>query len=117
MRNSSSDATQNSATCTRVSRPDGSSRAAVRGLRASMRASISRLSPIASERAPTIASVIQSRSCPDGTPPTASSAPTYANGSAKSVCSIFTSDAKRSGRAVAALLMSAGALLLHRTTV
>ena len=33
-----------------------------------MRASINRLSAIASERAPTIATVIQSRSCADGTP-------------------------------------------------
>ena len=51
---------------TTVSRPPGSSRAAVRGLRASMPASISRLRPIASDRAPTIATVIQRRSCADG---------------------------------------------------
>ncbi len=43
-------------------RPAGSSRDAVRGLRASSSASISRLSPIASVRAPTIATVIQSQS-------------------------------------------------------
>src|SRR5438445_9308155 len=77
--------------------PLGNSRRAVRGLRASMRMSTSRLSPIANERAPTIASVIQSRSCADGVPATARNAPTYANGSAKTVCSIFTSRAKRAG--------------------
>ena len=60
----------------RVSAPDGSSRPAVRGFAASMRASIRRLSAIASERAPTIATVIQSRSCADGTPSTARNAPT-----------------------------------------
>ena len=43
--------------------PLGSSRPAVRGLRASIPASIRRLSAIASDRAPTIASVIQRRSC------------------------------------------------------
>ena len=46
----------------RESGPAGSSREAVRGLRASSSASISRLSPIASVRAPTIATVIQSQS-------------------------------------------------------
>ena len=56
-----------------------------------MRASISRFSAIASDRAPTIASVIQSRSCADGMPSTARNAPTYANGSAKIVCSNLTS--------------------------
>ena len=50
---------------------------------------------IASERAPTIANVIQRRSCAEGTTCTLSSAPMYANGSANTVCSIFTSDAKR----------------------
>ena len=43
--------------------PRGSSRLAVRGLRASIPASIRRFSAIASERAPTIATVIQTRSC------------------------------------------------------
>ena len=84
---------------TRESMPAGSSRPAVRGLRASISASINLLSPIASERAPTIARVIHKRSCPDGTSCTARNAPMYANGSAKTVCSIFTSDAKRRGRA------------------
>jgi hypothetical protein len=55
-----------------------------------MPASASRLSAIASERAPTIATVIQRRSCADGVLPTARNAPTYANGSAKTVCSILT---------------------------
>ena len=50
------------------------------GSRRRCRASISRFSAIASERAPTIATVIQSRSCADGTPSTARNAPTYANG-------------------------------------
>ena len=49
--------------------PHGSSRPAVRGLRASTPASISRLSAIASVRAPTIATVIQSRSRARGAPP------------------------------------------------
>src|SRR5947207_245459 len=83
--------------CGAESCPLGSSRPAVRGLRASMPTSTSRFSAIASERAPTIASVIQNRSCADGAPPTARNAPTYANGSAKTVCSIFTSRAKRAG--------------------
>src|SRR5512133_2122585 len=90
---------QNTTTCARESRPAGSSRVAVRGLRASISASTSRLMLIASERAPTIASVIQTKSCSDGSSFLHSSAPMYANGSAKPVCSIFTSDAKRRGRA------------------
>src|ERR1022692_1909738 len=96
-RKSPSDTAQNSATWTTDSWPLGSSRPAVRGLRASSRASISRLSAIASDRAPTIATVIQTRSCPLGHAFTARNAPTYANGSAKTVCSIFTSRAKRVG--------------------
>ena len=80
-----------------MSRPAGSSRPAVRGLRASISASISRFSAIASDRAPTIATVIQTRSCALGTASTARNAPTYANGSAKTVCSILTSEAKRRG--------------------
>ena len=74
-----------------MSAPDGSSRPAVRGFAASIRASISRFNAIASDRAPIIATVIQIRSCADGTPPTARNAPTYANGSAKIVCSNLTS--------------------------
>src|SRR5436853_7262115 len=62
-----------------------------------MRASTSRFSAIASDRAPTIASVIQTRSCADGRPCTARNAPTYANGSAKTVCSILTRRANRAG--------------------
>jgi hypothetical protein len=41
-----------------------------------MRASTNRLSPIASDRAPTIATVIQTRSRALGTAPTARKAPT-----------------------------------------
>ena len=48
-----------------VNAPDGSSRVAVRGFAASIPASISRFSAIASERAPAIATVIQRRSCPE----------------------------------------------------
>ena len=49
-------------TCARESAPAGSSREAVRGFRASSSASISRFRPIASVRAPTIATVTQSQS-------------------------------------------------------
>ncbi len=62
-----------------------------------MRASMRRFSAMARLRAPTIATVIQRRSCALGIPSTARNAPMYANGSAKIVCSIFTSDAKRRG--------------------
>jgi len=62
-----------------------------------MPASMSLFRPMARDLAPTIASVIQSRSCPLGTALTARTAPPYANGSAKTVCSILTSDAKRLG--------------------
>ena len=58
------------------------------------------------DRAPTIAAVSQTRSCADGIPSTASSAPMYANGSAKTVCSILTSDAKRRGRAGSAVSLT-----------
>ena len=82
----------------RESCPAGSSRAAVRGLRASISASIRRFSAIASERAPTIATVIQSEVVRRRhAAARARNAPTYANGSAKTVCSIFTSRAKRRG--------------------
>ncbi len=97
-----SETAQNRATWTTESWPLGISRPAVRGLRASSRASISRFSAIASDRAPTIATVIQTRSCPLGHAFTARNAPTYANGSAKTVCSIFTSRAKRVGRGASA---------------
>ncbi len=75
-RKSASDARQKTTTWAIESWPLGISRPAVRGLRASIPASIRRLSAIASERAPTIASVIQSRSCPLGLPFTARKAPT-----------------------------------------
>ena len=74
--------------------PRGSSRPAVRGFRASILASMSRFSAIAKLRAPTIATVIQTRSAALGTPSTARKAPTYAKGSAKTVCSSLTSDEK-----------------------
>ena len=51
------------------------SRRAVRGLRASMAASISRFSAIARLRAPTIATVIQTSWLADGTSPSARIAP------------------------------------------
>ena len=57
-------------------RYSGEAARAVRGFRASIPASIRRLRAIASERAPTMASVIQSRSCPLGVPFTARKAPT-----------------------------------------
>ena len=63
-----------------MSAPAGSSRIAVRGFLASISASTSRLSPIASVRAPTIATVIQASGPIPGQPSTESSAPTYANG-------------------------------------
>ena len=76
IRKTASEAAQKTTTAAGESRPDGSSRPAVRGLRASRPASIRRFSPIASERAPTIATVIQTRSCALGTPSTARNAPT-----------------------------------------
>ena len=48
-------------------------------------------------RAPTIATVIQTRSAPPGTPSTARNAPMYANGNAKIVCSNLTSERKSLG--------------------
>ena len=75
-RNTTSETAQNTSTCATESAPDGSSRDAVRGLRASIERSMSRLSAIASERAPTIATVIQSSCDADGTASRASSAPT-----------------------------------------
>ena len=75
-RKTASDASEKAHACAGERRPLGSSRPAVRGFRASISASISRLSAIASERAPTIATVIHTRSCALGTPPTARNAPT-----------------------------------------
>jgi hypothetical protein len=51
--------TTNSVASRKVMAPRGSSRAAVRGLSASKRASTRRLNPIAAERAATIATRIQ----------------------------------------------------------
>ncbi len=71
-----SETAQNARTCVRVSNPAGSSRRAVRGLRASISASIRRLSAIASDRAPAMATVIQTRFARPGDPSTARIAPT-----------------------------------------
>jgi len=59
----------------RESSPAGISRRAVRGLRASIEASISRFSAIARLRAPAIATVIHSTCRADGTRPRARMAP------------------------------------------
>ena len=69
--------------------PAGRARSRVRGLAASMCRSAMRLKAIAQERAPTIASAIQSNCRGAGSPPAASTAPSSAKGSAKSVCSIL----------------------------
>ncbi len=68
----------------RLIAPDGISRADVRGLRASIRASTRRLKPIAADRAATIATMTQ-KTCDqrNGASRHASSAPVSANGSAK----------------------------------
>ena len=72
----SSEASANTITCERVSRPAGRSRPAVRGLRASMAASTRRLIAMANERAPTMATVIQPMFAMPGQPSTARIAPT-----------------------------------------
>ena len=77
----------------------------MRGLRASISASIRRFSAIARLRAPTIASVTQPSVAADGTSPIDRMAPTKANGSAKTVCSNLTSDTNR--RAVTAVVTGA----------
>ena len=79
----------------RESSPDGTRAPAVRGLRASISASISRFSAIARLRAPTIASVTQPSVAADGISPTDRIAPTKANGSANTVCSNLTSETNR----------------------
>ena len=71
-----SDTSANAITCERLRRPAGSSRPAVRGLRASMAASTRRFTAIAKERAPTIATVIQPSAEMPGQPSTARIAPT-----------------------------------------
>ena len=76
MTNTASDASANAITCERLRRPAGSSRPAVRGLRASMAASTSRLTAIANERAPTMTTVIQPSTEIPGQPSTARIAPT-----------------------------------------
>jgi hypothetical protein len=62
--------------------PLGSSRPAVRGLRASIPASINRLSAMAALRAATMATVIQASVGQGGMRSSARTAPAYANGSA-----------------------------------
>ena len=74
--NTASEASANAITCPRRRRPAGSSRPAVRGLRASIAASTRRLTAIANERAPNIATVIQPSAEIPGQPPTARIAPT-----------------------------------------
>ncbi len=75
-RKTPSDAPAKTTTCMRLSRPAGSSRVAVRGLRASIAASIRRFAAIANERAPAIATVIQIIPRRPGQPLTARIAPT-----------------------------------------
>ncbi len=74
-RNTISEAAAKAITSSRDSSPAGISRRAVRGLRASIAASIRRLSAIARLRAPTIATVIQKTWRADGTWPSARIAP------------------------------------------
>ena len=76
----------NAQTSRRVRRPDGSSRAAVRGLRASSSWSASRLKPMAALRAPTMATRIHSTCRGGGAPPAARNAAARANGRAKTEC-------------------------------
>jgi len=70
----------------------------VRGLAASIAASAQRLKAMAAERAPTIATMIQSSWWTEGKPPAASIAPQSAKGSAKIECShlIISSVTRRS---------------------
>lgn len=69
--------------------PDGISRLHVRGLRASIFASIILLSPMAPERAPTIARVIHHICSNEGNPDAASTAAMNANGKANTECAIL----------------------------
>jgi hypothetical protein len=74
--------------------PRGSSRAAVRGLRASCEASTSRLNPMAADRAVTMQAMIQpSRGHEKATSRVASSAPVSAKGSANTEWLTRTNDA------------------------
>jgi hypothetical protein len=59
--------------CQTLSRPEAVAREAVRGLAASMRASMARLAPMAKTRAPAMATLIQRRLCGVGSPPEARS--------------------------------------------
>src|SRR5271163_4727613 len=75
------------ATKLRLSRPAGIARLAVRGLAASMPASVQRLKAIAAERAETMQTMIQNSLIAGGQPPAASIAPIRAKGSTKIECS------------------------------
>src|SRR4030095_2899553 len=86
---SEADATVNSATNPGLRSPEGKARILVRGLAASMYLSASRLNAIAAERAPIMATTSQAIVFKGGIPRAASMAPSSANGSAKSVCSIL----------------------------
>ncbi len=77
----------NARTCAGVTSPRGSARVFVRGFSESMSRSAQRLKPMAAERAPTIAAMIQITCSSDGSPSRARSAPVKAKGSAKMVCS------------------------------
>ena len=70
-----------------VTSPMGRARTLVLGFSASKNRSAQRLNPMAAERAPTMATVIQRIVLHGGTPLAASSAPVKAKGKAKIVCS------------------------------
>ena len=92
--NTKDDTATNAAASLVVIVPRGSSRPAVRGLSASMRASARRLKPIAALRAATIATTIHPTVCQvSGTRRAASSAPAKANGSANTEWPKRTNDA------------------------
>ncbi len=87
--------------CPRVKRPEGSSRARVRGFAASCSRSAMRLKPMAANRAAVNATRIQA-TVPavnaSGCAYDASTAPTPANGSANSVWGSFTKEAYLAAR-------------------
>src|SRR5512147_3068739 len=77
----------NRATWPGFTSPCGRARMLVRGFAASKVRSAQRLNPMAADRAPTMATVIQRIVRHDGRPPAASRALVNAKGSAKMVCS------------------------------
>src|SRR5215471_5023101 len=92
--NSTDETITNTMASPRDIRPRGSSRIAVRGLRASKPASTRRLNPIAALRAVTIAATIHAtRAIVSGTTRAARIAPTSANGSANTEWLTRTNDA------------------------